>query len=206
MNDPFHPPHNPGKGSSGMGLAIVSMAAALAGMASVQLVLQTPSSHERLAALWPGASSSTTLSPIRTVSAEIRDSVGSATPEGLPTALFVQNEAGERDVTGSIPPTVLPDGPTMVSTKSSFGADIGGSGNIRDIRALWANVQPGLSVRGHALEPLLVFQDGTPMQQLRLVVGPVSNAADIALLCAMMPASVQSCSLAPYQGQKLPAN
>ena len=189
-----------------MGLAIVSMAAALAGLAAVQLVVQAPSSRERLAALWPGSSSPSALSPIRTVSAEIRDSVEGGTSDGLPTALFVQTEGGERDITGSIPPSGPSDTPVMVSTRSSFGADIGGSGNIRDIRALWANVQPGLSLRGRTLEPLLVFRDGAPMQQLRLVVGPVSNAADIAALCALMPPSVQSCSLAPYEGQKLPSN
>jgi len=205
MNDPF-PPRNPGSGSSGIGLAIVSMAAALAGMAAVQLLVQAPSSRERLAALWPGASGSSSLSPIRTVSAEIRDSVATATAQNLPTALVVQDDTGERDITGSIPPSTPADAPVMVSTRSSFGADIGGSGNIRDIRALWTNVQPGLSLRGRALEPLLVFQDGAPMQQLRLVVGPLRNAADIAALCAMMPPSVQSCSLAPYEGQKLPSN
>ena len=191
---------------SGTGLAVISLAAVLAGMAAVQLLLETPRSRERLTDLWSTSAEAGAPSPIRTVSAEVLDAVEPSNSPAAETAIVVQSDAGDRDVTGSIPPTDPQRATMMTTSRSSFGADIGGSGNIRDIRALWASIQPGLHDQARTVQPLLVFQDGAPMQQLRLVLGPVANAGDVATLCAMMPPSIETCTVAPFNGQPLPTN
>ena len=83
---------NISKKQTGTGLAVLSLAAALAGVAAVQLLFEMPRSRERLIDLWQMATGSPQLAPIRTVSAEIRDAVA---PSVLPlqeTALAVQVE------------------------------------------------------------------------------------------------------------------
>jgi hypothetical protein len=194
------------KKQTGTGLAVLSLAAALAGVAAMQLLFEMPRPRERLIDLWQMATGSSKLAPIRTVSAETRDAVAPSVMPLPVTALDVQVEPFDPDVTGSIPTSESETTPVMTASRSTFGADVGGSGNIRDIRALWASIQPGLRERGRVLQPRLVFQDGAPMQQLRLVVGPVANAGDVATVCAMMPPGIATCTVAPFDGQPLPSN
>lgn len=186
-----------GKSATSTAFAVISLAAALGGILGVQSVLEMPGSRERLIDLIaPGSGGD--LSPIRTVRDDV---IWTDSPTRIRTAANAPVRpppADLRDVTGSIPP------PPGSVRRTEFGADVGGSGNIRDIRALWSDIQASLEARGAAVRPLLVFRDDGTSQQLRLVVGPVSDAAEVARLCALMPTVVRSCGVSPYVGQGLP--
>jgi hypothetical protein len=145
--------------------------------------------------------------------------------------LAARLEALERglDVTGSVPPRPDPAASTSaggpqpaptsapgqaplaqdaaaasVATRTDFGIDLGGDGTIEGLRALWATLkaQHGAALEG--LRPLMAVRQGKAGAiELRLIAGPIANAAAAARLCAGLTSSLAPCQPTTFEGQRL---
>src|SRR6185295_13058599 len=78
--------------------------------------------------------------------------------------------------------------------------------SIAGLRALWRGLLKSRSnVPLTALQPIIVIREGAGKSgiQLRLVAGPLSDAATAAKLCAVMGEKYRDCAPAVYDGQRL---
>ncbi|HKU05085.1 MAG TPA: hypothetical protein VJR30_03365 [Bradyrhizobium sp.] len=124
---------------------------------------------------------------------------GSVTAEAIPIIVAATpfNERAEQDAADAALPKVQ---------RTEFGVDVGGANSIAGLRALWKGL---LKSRSNAplaaLQPIIVIREGTGGRgmQLRLVAGPLSDAAAAAKLCAAMTESDRDCETAVYDGQRL---
>ena len=103
------------------------------------------------------------------------------------------------------PATVTPAGPAQsVATKTDFGIDVGGNATVEGLRALWANLKSAQPALFDGLRPVIAIRDGgSAGVELRLVAGPVANAAAAARLCAALSSAGQTCQPAIFDGQRL---
>jgi hypothetical protein len=90
--------------------------------------------------------------------------------------------------------------------RTEFGVDVGSANSVPGLRALWRGL---LKSRGNAplaaLQPIIVIREGVRGRgmQLRLVAGPLGDAAAAAKLCAVMTENDRHCETAVYDGQRL---
>jgi hypothetical protein len=93
--------------------------------------------------------------------------------------------------------------------RTEFGVDLGGANSIPGLRALWRGL---LRSRSNgpliALRPIIVIKEGSNGlgMRLRLVAGPISDAAAAAKICASMIANERPCTTAIFEGQRLALN
>jgi hypothetical protein len=103
-------------------------------------------------------------------------------------------------------PGPAPASPELAVQRTEFGVDVGGANSISGLRALWRGL---LKSKANAaltkLRPIIVIKEGSNGlgMQLRLVAGPISDAAAAAKLCASLMVSDRSCSTAVFEGQRL---
>jgi hypothetical protein len=93
--------------------------------------------------------------------------------------------------------------------RTEFGVDLGGANSIPGLRALWRGLLKSRSNAALiALRPIIVIKEGSNGlgMQLRLVAGPISDAAAAAKICASMIASERPCTTAIFEGQRLALN
>lgn len=123
-----------------------------------------------------------------------------------------ENDVSDDDLTtASIPSQedVMPaddDLPeAMLVSQTPFAVDIGGAATLEGIDILWRERNDIYSTVLQGLTPRILLQqtsDGS--LDLRLVAGPIEDAADAAILCARLVASgLQRCLPAIYDGQQL---
>ena len=94
--------------------------------------------------------------------------------------------------------------PGAVSTKSEFGIDIGGAPTLAGLRSAWERASRNHGLLLDGLRPLIAVRDGRAGQvELRLVVGPIGNAAAAARLCAALAGAGLSCQPTMFEGQRL---
>ena len=112
-------------------------------------------------------------------------------------------------VTAAIPSTepVAAEAPQASTVrKTEFGVDLGSANSIEGLRAVWRGALKVYSPQLAPLQPVIVVRerhDGLGMQ-LRLVAGPLSDAAEAAKLCAgFLTESNRPCETAVYEGQRL---
>ncbi len=90
--------------------------------------------------------------------------------------------------------------------RTEFGVDVGGANSLNGLRALWRGL---LRSRSNAalttLRPIIVVREGNSGlgMQLRLVAGPLSDAAAAAKICAGLIESQRTCETAVFDGQRL---
>ena len=98
--------------------------------------------------------------------------------------------------------TPEPQGP--VSARAEFGIDIGGGPTLAAMRTAWDRASRNHGVLLDGLRPLIAVRDGRAGQvELRLVVGPIANAAAAARLCAALAGAGMSCQPTMFEGQRL---
>lgn len=112
-------------------------------------------------------------------------------------------------VTAAIPPSepVASEAPSASTVrKTEFGVDLGGAKSIEGLRAVWRGALKVYSQQLASLQPVILVKerhDGLGMQ-LRLVAGPLSDAAEAAKLCAgFLTESNRPCETSVYEGQRL---
>jgi hypothetical protein len=99
--------------------------------------------------------------------------------------------------------------PELTVRRTEFGVDVGGANSIAGLRALWRGLTKS---RANAaltkLRPIIVIKENTNGlgMQLRLVAGPITDAAAAAKICASLTVSDRNCSTAVFEGQRLAVN
>jgi hypothetical protein len=98
----------------------------------------------------------------------------------------------------------VPDSAAVARTE--FGVDLGGATSVEGLRALWRGALKSSGPYLGKLQPIIMIRernDGTGLQ-LRLVAGPLSDAAAAARICAtLLTESNRACETSVYDGQRL---
>ena len=96
--------------------------------------------------------------------------------------------------------------PRLPVQRTEFGVDVGGANSVGGLRALWRGL---LKSRSNAalttLRPIIVIKEGSNGlgMQLRLVAGPLDDAAAAAKICAALIENSRPCETAVFDGQRL---
>jgi len=105
--------------------------------------------------------------------------------------------------------TEASDAPKLAVQRTEFGVDVGSANSVGGLRALWRGL---LKSRSNAalttLHPIMVIRErsnGLGMQ-LRLVAGPLGDAATAAKICAGLIESDRPCETTVFDGQRLSMN
>ncbi|HEY0851320.1 MAG TPA: hypothetical protein VGD96_15480 [Bradyrhizobium sp.] len=112
-------------------------------------------------------------------------------------AAALPSESAEQDTAETALPKIQ---------RTEFGIDVGSANSIGGLRALWRGLLKSRSKAPlAALQPIIVIREGTGGRgmQLRLVAGPLSDAAAAAKLCAAISEKDRECETAVYDGQRL---
>jgi hypothetical protein len=98
-----------------------------------------------------------------------------------------------------------PTAAESVATKTEFGIDIGGNSSVEGLKNLWTTLKSNQPALFEGLRPLVAVRDGQRpgTLELRLIAGPVANAATAARLCATLAAASQTCQPTVFDGQRL---
>ena len=91
------------------------------------------------------------------------------------------------------------------AAQGDFGIDLGGGANFGAMHGLWSSARTKHSNLLDGLRPLVSIRESTKpgRLELRLVAGPVANAAAAARLCAALASGGWACRPAVFDGQKL---
>jgi hypothetical protein len=139
-------------------------------------------------------------------------------PPDAAAGKLIKPETPANDVTASpMPEVVAPaasaddaerDPPWATSSKvavqrTEFGVDVGGANSLGGLRALWRGLKSNTALA--ALRPIIVVKESTTGlgMQLRLVAGPLADAAAAAKICAALLESQRPCETTVFDGQRL---
>lgn len=116
------------------------------------------------------------------------------------------------EITASVQPvTVAEPAPAAIEAvatpvaRTEFGVDIGGANSVDGLRAIWRGMSKSRALNG--LRPIMMVKErptGLGMQ-LRLVAGPLTDAAAAAKICAALTESNRPCETSVFDGQRLAA-
>jgi hypothetical protein len=90
------------------------------------------------------------------------------------------------------------------ATRAEFGADIGTAPNMEGLRTLWSVVRTNYPQFFEGMRPVVAVREtraGTV--ELRLIVGPLADAAASTRLCASLATAGLDCRMAVFEGQRL---
>jgi hypothetical protein len=137
-----------------------------------------------------------------------------APPDPAATKLTVPEQPPEIITAAPVPEVVAaapaaPDPAASTSEiavqRTEFGVDLGGANSIDGLRALWRGLLKSNAASVASLRPIIVVKErsnGLGMQ-LRLVAGPLSDAAAAAKICAALIESERPCETSVFDGQRL---
>lgn len=109
-------------------------------------------------------------------------------------------------VTAAIPPleNSAEAVPEVAVAKTEFGVDLGTASSIEGLRALWRAVQTSNKKLMGPLRPVIAIKERSGLgMQLRLVAGPLTDAAAAARICAVLSENDRPCETAFFDGQRL---
>jgi hypothetical protein len=90
--------------------------------------------------------------------------------------------------------------------RTEFGVDVGGANSVGGLRALWRGLLKSTSNAPlTTLRPIIVIRESSTGlgMQLRLVAGPLSDAAAAAKICAVLIENKRTCETTVFDGQRL---
>ena len=96
--------------------------------------------------------------------------------------------------------------PKVAVQRTEFGVDVGGANSVAGLRALWRGLLKSKSNAAlTTLRPIIVVKEGNNGlgMQLRLVAGPLDDAAAAAKICAGLIESKRTCETTVFDGQRL---
>lgn len=99
--------------------------------------------------------------------------------------------------------------PKLPVQRTEFGVDVGSANSVGGLRALWRGL---LKTRSNTvlttLRPIIVIREGSNGlgMQLRLVAGPLDDAAAAAKICARLIENGRPCTTSVFDGQRLIMN
>jgi hypothetical protein len=107
----------------------------------------------------------------------------------------------------SAEPDASSTSPSSVAVqRTEFAVDVGGANSVGGLRALWRGLLKSKSNAPlAALHPIIVVKESSTGlgMQLRLVAGPLVDAAAAAKICAAMIENERTCETAVFDGQRL---
>jgi hypothetical protein len=116
-------------------------------------------------------------------------------------------DSAAKEAVASTVPNASPTPPSNVTVqRTEFAVDVGGANSVGGLRALWRGL---LKWRANAplaaLQPIIVVKESSTGlgMQLRLVAGPLSDAAAAAKICAVMLENERPCETTVFDGQRL---
>jgi hypothetical protein len=104
------------------------------------------------------------------------------------------------------PDAALAAASSVAVQRTEFGVDVGGANSVGGLRALWHGL---LKSRSNAplaaLRPIIKIKEGSNGvgMQLRLVAGPLDDAAAAAKICAGLTENDRPCETTVFEGQRL---
>jgi hypothetical protein len=92
-----------------------------------------------------------------------------------------------------------------VAIKTEFGIDLGTAPTVDGLRALWTTLKSQHNPLLDGLQPVIAMHesDKPGILAIRLVAGPLANAAAAARLCAALAGTITACQPAAFEGQRL---
>lgn len=94
--------------------------------------------------------------------------------------------------------------PEPMPARTEFGVDIGGAQSLAALRTAWERIRRNHGSLLDGLRPVISVREGRGGQvELRLVIGPIGNAAAAAKLCAALAGAGLSCQPTVFDGQRL---
>lgn len=122
-------------------------------------------------------------------------------------ALVDDMNPDDMDLMNATDPMDMPEGdaPGMLISQTPFAIDLGGAASLEEVDRLWRERTDAFDTILQDLSPrILLQQTSDGALDLRLVAGPIQDAADAALLCAqLVAAGLERCLPAVYDGQQL---
>lgn len=116
----------------------------------------------------------------------------------------------------NVPPTVAAPAPPepepeieaadqkpVAVPRTSFGVELGGANSVDGLRNLWRRMAKAHKELNE-LRPIIMVKENASGGQLRLVAGPLDDAAAAARLCAALGSADRSCETTVFDGQRLP--
>lgn len=102
-------------------------------------------------------------------------------------------------------PPATPSPETTATTRTEFAIDLGGEKTVDGLRARWATLRGNHGATLDGLRPLISIKEGAKAGtvELRLVAGPLANAAAAARVCARLQTSGVPCVPTVFDGQRL---
>jgi hypothetical protein len=117
-------------------------------------------------------------------------------PAAPETTASVQPAAPVAEPAAETPATPVP--------RTEFGIDVGTANSIDGLRALWRGIASSNKALAGLRPIIMVKERSTGLgMQLRLVLGPISDAATAAKICAIMSESNRICETSVFDGQRL---
>lgn len=89
--------------------------------------------------------------------------------------------------------------------RTDFGIDLGSAHSMDGLRALWRGISGTHKAQLEGLRPVISVQErknGLGVQ-LRLIAGPIKDAAAAARICAVLSDADRDCKTAAFEGQRL---
>ena len=87
--------------------------------------------------------------------------------------------------------------------RTDFGVDLGAANTVEGLRGLWRKLsKTQKALKG--LQPIIMIKENGNATQLRLVAGPIADAAAAAKVCAALGSADRACEASVYDGQRLP--
>ncbi|HEV7602741.1 MAG TPA: hypothetical protein VGO49_21120 [Bradyrhizobium sp.] len=174
-----------------------------------------PASSEAAAANI-SAETRTAKAPALTPATPLMPSISMMAPPDPAAAKLIEPEQPPDVITAAPVPEVVasaPAAPEPALSKASsgiavqrteFGVDLGAANSIDGLRELWRALLKS-SAALTMLRPIIVVKElsNGPGMQLRLVAGPLSDAAAAAKICAALIESKRSCETSVFDGQRL---
>ena len=155
-------------------------------------------------------------SPAVTPATPLMASKSMLAPPDAPAGKLIPSETPMSAITASPMPEVVAspqaadnaerDPPKVAVQRTEFGVDVGGANSLGGLRALWRGLLRSKSNAPlAALRPIIVVKESNSGlgMQLRLVAGPLADAAAAAKICAVLLESERTCETTVFDGQRL---
>ncbi|PZA13788.1 sporulation protein [Rhodopseudomonas palustris] len=89
------------------------------------------------------------------------------------------------------------------ASRTEFGVDLGSANTVEGLRGLWRKLSKTHKAL-NGLQPIIMIKENGNATQLRLVAGPIADAAAAAKVCAALGSADRACETSVYDGQRLP--
>ncbi|MDB5616254.1 hypothetical protein [Tardiphaga sp.] len=125
-----------------------------------------------------------------------------AKPEPAPAATAAPETTAS--IQAAAPEPVAIAEPAAVPVpRTEFGVDLGGAYSVDGLRAMWLGLAHNKELTG--LRPIMTVKErsGSYGMQLRLIAGPLTDAAAAARLCATLIERKRPCETSVFDGQRL---